>query len=64
MSQLAREIAKPRRPLSDANPKRCRLAGAADITDLEVESVVNVTHIATIDRTALENRVDASPTGC
>lgn len=37
------------------------VAVAADIAELEVESVVNVTQIATIDRTALEDRIGALP---
>jgi mRNA interferase MazF len=32
-----------------------------DITDLESDSVVNVTQVATIDRNALEERVGALP---
>jgi len=34
---------------------------AADLAGLEVESVVNVTQIATIDRAALEDRLGALP---
>jgi mRNA interferase MazF len=33
----------------------------ADIADLEADSVVNVTQIATIDRGALEERISALP---
>lgn len=36
-------------------------AVAAGIAGLEVQSVVNVTQIATIDRTALEDRLGALP---
>ena len=47
------------------NQKLAALPGnvslAADITGLEVASVVNVTQIATIDRTALEERIGALP---
>jgi len=37
------------------------VAVAADIADLEADSVVNVTQIATIDRGALEERIGALP---
>jgi len=37
------------------------VAVAAEIAGLEVESVVNVTQIATIDRTALEDRIGDLP---
>jgi mRNA interferase MazF len=37
------------------------VAVPADIADLEADSVVNVTQIATIDRGALEERVGALP---
>ena len=37
------------------------VAVAAEIAGLEVESVVNVTQIATIDRAALEDRVGVLP---
>lgn len=34
---------------------------AADVADLEADSVVNVTQVATIDRGALEQRIGALP---
>ncbi len=37
------------------------VAVPADVADLEVDSVVNVTQISTIDRGALEERVGALP---
>lgn len=37
------------------------VAVPADVADLEADSVVNVTQIATIDRGALEERVSALP---
>lgn len=37
------------------------VAVPADATDLEADSVVNVTQVATIDRGALEKRVGALP---
>jgi mRNA interferase MazF len=37
------------------------VAVSADVADLEADSVVNVTQIATIDRGALEERISALP---
>ena len=47
------------------NPQLAALPGniavPADVADLETDSVVNVTQIATVDRGALEERISALP---
>jgi mRNA interferase MazF len=43
-------------PRSQAN-----VAAPADVADIEADSVVNVTQIATIDRSALEGRISTLP---
>lgn len=61
---LAYQEAPPRRVLT-TNTQLSALPGnvvvSADLTGLETDSVVNVTQVATVDRSAVENRIGALP---